>query len=100
MVFENDSANQAGGVRSLSVRPIGTLKNPTAIGAKIFVVRADGSRQSAEIHAGSGYLSQSAPIAFFANSAANPVVELVVRWPDGHRSTHDPGNEPVQVIRR
>ena len=100
IVFESDSGNQANENQSLSVRLIGTIKNPTAIGAKIFIVRADESRQSAEIHAGSGYLSQSAPVAFFASPANNPVVEIIVRWPDGQHSTHDPGNEPVQVIRR
>ena len=100
MAFKNDSINPTSDSRPLSVRLIGTMKNPTAIGAKIFVVRADGSQLSAEIHAGSGYLSQSAPVSFFASSTANPVVELIVHWPDGHRSTHDPGTEAVKIIRR
>jgi hypothetical protein len=66
-----------------------------------FCTYADGSKQSAEIHAGSGYLSQSAPIAvFFANSSTNFVVEIAFRWPDGHRNTHNPRNEPLRIIRR
>jgi len=99
LAYRNEHAAPAGDTRSLSVRLVGSANNPTAIGAKIYVFRADGSRQSAEIYAGSGYLSQSAPIAFFASSKANPVVETIVRWPNGQRSTHKSGDESQQVIR-
>ena len=40
----------------------------------------------ARIDAGSGYLSQSAPVAFFADVEAGSVVQVV--WPDGTSTRH------------
>jgi len=100
IAFQHVAEGATKGRRSLSVRLSGRPGNPTAVGAKIVLLRADGTRQSAEIHAGSGYLSQSAPIAFFADVEANKAVEWIVRWPDGRRSTHTVSDEAVQIIRR
>ena len=86
--------------RSLSIRLICQAGNPAAAGAKVFLVRADGTQSSAEIHAGSGYLSQSAPVAFFADSDTNKAIEWRVRWPDGERSAQEVSDESVQIIRR
>ena len=61
--------------RSLSVRLQGRAGNPTAVGARIVLVRADGTHPSVEMHAGSGYLSQSAPVAFFTDLDTNKAVE-------------------------
>jgi hypothetical protein len=84
----------------MSVRLVGQTGNLSAVGARITLVRADGAHQSAEIHAGSGYLSQSAPVAFFADLDTNKAVEWFVRWPDGKRSTHHVSDQAIQVIRR
>lgn len=43
-------------------------------------------KQTAELYAGSGYLSQSAPVLFFA-SPQQPA-QLSVRWPDGEVTRH------------
>ncbi len=99
MAFQNSSADIQTGT-PLSVGIVGRSSNPTAIGAKITLVRADGTRVSAEVHAGSGYLSQSAPIVFFANSPSNKAVEWDIRWPDGMSSKHAVSGEAVQTIRR
>ena len=100
IAFQINPDNAIGDRGSLSVRLLGEAGNPTAVGAKVYLRRADGSQASAEIHAGSGYLSQSAPIAFFANPETNPATEWLVRWPDGRHSIHKISGEPVQLIRR
>jgi hypothetical protein len=47
----------------------------------------DGSTQTSEVAAGSGYLSQSSAALFFGYSDGNPPREIRVRWPDGNTST-------------
>ena len=68
--------------RPLCVRLRGKHGNPTGVGAIITLRSADGASQSRRITAGSGYLSQSAPCAFFA--AVPKGAKLRVQWPDGH----------------
>jgi len=60
--------------------------NPTAVGARLTLTAADGSRRGAEVTAGSGYYSQSSPAVFFA-VPAGPAT-LVVAWPDGSTTEH------------
>jgi hypothetical protein len=67
----------------VAIRLAGRVGNPMGIGARITVVREDGSLQSTEIHAGSGYLSQSSAVAFLASTSANPIREIQVSWPSG-----------------
>ncbi|HMD61636.1 MAG TPA: FG-GAP-like repeat-containing protein, partial [Opitutaceae bacterium] len=90
----------AGG-RSFSVKLVGDVGNADAIGARVTVHFRDGAAQASELHAGSGYLSQSEPVAFFGYSAANAPVSIDVAWPDGTRSTHpfQPGT-PRIVLRK
>ena len=48
---------------------------------------ADGEKpQTLEYYAGSGYLSQSAPVLFFASPAREALLQI--RWPDGERKTY------------
>jgi len=88
--------------RSFSVR----LKNPApgnpdAIGARVTVRLRDGSVQSREMYAGSGYLAQSEPLAFFSATDANPPVSVEVAWPDGSRSSQpiDAGSNRMVLTR-
>ena len=74
--------------RSFSVRLTGAPGNPAAIGARITARFADGKVQAVELAAGSGYLAQSEPLAFFTHAAGNAPVSLDVVWPDGTRSSH------------
>jgi hypothetical protein len=76
-----------GGEPRLAVRLVGPPGNPTAIGARLELVGPDGARQVRELAAGSGYLAQSAPAAFFGKVAAGS--RLVVRWPDGSATEHE-----------
>ncbi len=89
----------------LEVRLIGKPGNPTAIGARVRVVGPDGvAPQSAEIAAGSGYISQSAAPLYFGLGEGNNdfAVELEVRWPDGATTTHttEPSARRITITQR
>ena len=58
--------------------------NPTAIGARLSLELADGTTQTAEVQAGSGYYSQSTAACFFGYPEGNPPRRLRVRWPAGN----------------
>ena len=77
------------GRHSFGVRLQGTPGNPSAIGARLTVELADDSTQTAEVHAGSGYFSQSTAICFFGHTATTTVRRITVRWPDGATTTAD-----------
>jgi hypothetical protein len=76
------------GRHSFAVCLRGAAGNPTAVGAKITVELADGSTQTSEVYAGSGYLSQSTPACFFGFPDGNPPREIRVRWPSGGTTRH------------
>jgi hypothetical protein len=76
------------GRQSLCVMLRGPAGNPTAIGARVTLELSDGSKQTAEISAGSGYSSQSLPAAFFGYSGTASPQSLHVRWPNGATSDH------------
>jgi hypothetical protein len=61
----------------------GVAGNPTAVGARITVSFTDGSTETNEVYAGSGYYSQSTAACFFGYPQANPPVKIQVRWPGG-----------------
>jgi hypothetical protein len=61
----------------------GPAGNPGAIGARIRVEHADGSNQLSEVHASSGYMSQSSAGGFFGSPQSNPALRVEVRWPSG-----------------
>ncbi|MEX2188540.1 MAG: FG-GAP-like repeat-containing protein [Pirellulales bacterium] len=66
----------------LAVRLKGPSGNPTGVGARITVTDDSGRSQTGEIHAGGGYLSQSAAVAWFGAGGAKPA-RIEVHWPDG-----------------
>ena len=77
------------GINSESVRSYGfaaknilAVRLPNAPGTRVTL---DG--QSAEFYGGAGYLSQSAPILFFASP--KKTTKLTVRWPDGSTASQD-----------
>jgi hypothetical protein len=80
LVFRNRGV---AGRQSLCVRLHGPPGNPTGVGARISVAYADGSVRTAEVAAGSGYYSQSAPVCFFGYRSSNPPGTVRVRWPSG-----------------
>ncbi|MFO1055300.1 MAG: FG-GAP-like repeat-containing protein [Planctomycetota bacterium] len=88
----NDAAlralrDQAPGARFAVVEVQGPDGNPTAVGARLTLRLSTGEVQVAEIAAGGGYLSASSPDVFFGLGAAESA-DLLVRWPDGARTTH------------
>ena len=77
------------GRHSLRVTLRGPAGNPSAVGARITVELADGSTQTSEVYAGSGYFSQSSPDCFFGYPDANPPRQIRVRWPAGVVTRHE-----------
>jgi hypothetical protein len=71
----------------INVRLAGPRGNAQAIGACVTLVTPDGKSQTAEMYAGSGYLSQSPAILTFGLGKARAVDSITVRWPDGKTST-------------
>ncbi len=81
------------GNSSLAVRLKGLVGNPVAVGARVTLEMSDGHRQTTEVYAGSGYLSQSSPTCFFGLGTGQAKL-LWVRWPDGAESRHPVGPGP------
>jgi hypothetical protein len=71
------------GRRSLAIRLRGLPGNPTAVGARITVVSADGSTETGDVAAGSGYYSESSPACFFGYADGAPPTSIRVHWPAG-----------------
>ncbi len=76
------------GRKSLRVDLRGPAGNPTAIGARLTVELADGSLQTSEVYAGSGYASQSTAASFFGYPDSNPPKTIHIRWPSGRTTEH------------
>lgn len=87
------------GRSSFAVRLAGWPGNPTAAGARITVIFADGSARTAEVFAGAGYFSQSAADCFFGHATDNPPRQIEVRWPGGAIShTEVRGSETAVLL--
>jgi hypothetical protein len=86
------------GRHSLCVRLRGPAGNPTAIGARVVLELADGSTQTGEIYAGSGYYTQSAAACFFGYPESNPPRKLRVRWPAGVTTNHEVPPQQTTVV--
>jgi hypothetical protein len=62
---------------------------PAKAGARATARMSDGSVQTAEVHSGGGYLSQSVPIGYFSPRKAASIESIEVRWPDGAQTVHE-----------
>jgi hypothetical protein len=85
LAFHN---NGVAGRHSLRILLRGPAGNPTAVGARITVELTDGSSQTSEVYAGSGYYSQSTAACFFGSPDSNPPKNIRVRWPSGITTDH------------
>ena len=87
------------GRHSLRILLRGPAGNPTAVGARITVELADGSAQTSEVYAGSGYYSQSTAACFFGYPDSNPPKKIRVRWPSGLTTEHGfpPGSSTLTL---
>ena len=95
LAFRN---NGVAGHNSLRIILRGPAGNPTAVGARITVELTDGTMQTGEVYAGSGYYSQSTAACFFGYLDANPPKQIRVRWPSGATSGQDAPPTPHTVI--
>ena len=75
--------NEPSGNRRLVVRLAGPAGNPSAIGARIRMKCGAAAPQTAEVSAGSGYLSQQSASSSFGLGRETASPEIEVRWPDG-----------------
>ena len=84
----------------LNVHLQGPQGNPTAIGAYVTFTLWDGTRQSAEIYAGGGYLSQNTSTLTFGMGAIPAGGRIAVKWPDGRISNAEvaPGQNTVSLV--
>jgi hypothetical protein len=75
------------GRHSIRVVLQGRPGNPHAVGARVTAEYADGTTQTVEVCAGSGYYSQSTAALFFGCTDRNPLQLVRVRWPSGATTT-------------
>jgi hypothetical protein len=75
------------------VRLLGKNGNPAGIGSRVTVRLDDGSKQTAEIYGGDGYLSQSSPELSFGIVSGRRAIAVDVRWPDGQLNSVEPAAE-------
>jgi hypothetical protein len=96
MAFENQGVT---GRRVAGVHLRGRAGNPTGIGSRVSLVRNDGVRQTAEVQAGGGYLSQQSPTLWFGLGETAQIASIEVRWPDGSttKRTAKPDELSVEI---
>ncbi|MEO6002556.1 MAG: FG-GAP-like repeat-containing protein [Opitutus sp.] len=85
---------------SLRVDLRGPNGNVSGIGAHVTVELSDGSAQSVEIGAQTGYFGQSGGSAFFGSRVENPPRRVRVRWPTGAETTHEVPSGASKVVAR
>jgi hypothetical protein len=85
------------GRRSIRVALRGAAGNPTAIGARVAAELADGSTETSEVGAGSGYYSQSSAACFFGYREENPIRRIRVRWPSGTTTVREFPSKPASL---
>ena len=95
-------ANESKTGKPFSIRLKGAKGNPTAVGARVTVNTRDINVQSAEIYGGSGYLSQSEPVLYFAAPELAKTVNVTVDWPDGSKEERevDLTNPKVEIEKK
>jgi hypothetical protein len=86
------------GRNTVAIALRGRRGNPAAIGARVTMILSDGSQQTSEVHAGSGYLSQSSAKLFFGHRADTPPERIRVRWPWGEVTELAPPNRPGTLV--
>ena len=95
LAFKN---NRVPGNNSLRILLRGAKGNPSAVGARVSLELEGGASQVAEVHAGSGYMSQSSPSCFFGYPDATPPLRVRVRWPSGPSTLHEVIGRPSVLI--
>ena len=78
----------------LKISLAGPAGNRLGIGALVQLQLNDGSNQTAEVHAGSGYLSQSTTTLSFGVPTDRTAQQVNIRWPDGTTTRHATSGNP------
>lgn len=86
------------GTAPLAVRLAGLPGNPSAIGARVSLLSGEKIIASAEIHGGSGYLSQSAPTIYFTRPSGSAALSARVRWPGGKTTVQRIGGSETSIV--
>jgi hypothetical protein len=89
----------AAGRHSFGVALRSAAGNPTTVGARLTLRLADGSTQTSEVTAGSGYFAQSSATIFFGYPDSALPVLLKIRWPDGRESERAFSTPPPKLLR-
>ena len=97
MTFENRKISED---RTLNLRLNGKPGNTTSIGARVTAQLDDGTVLVRELHAGSGYLSQSSSTLSFGLEQQSYVKQIDIVWPNGSKSqvTLDSGAAPITFV--
>jgi hypothetical protein len=95
LAFRN---NGVAGHKSLRIVLHGPTGNPIAVGARVTVELADGTSQTSEIYAGSGYYSQSTAACFVGYPESNPPRHIRVRWPSGAITEHEFSQQSATLV--
>ena len=82
-------------IEPLRVRLKGPAGNPTCIGARVTVELENGKKQTDEVRAGGGYLSQSTATLTFGLDKAKQAKSITVHWPNGKTTTSNGGSGAV-----
>jgi enediyne biosynthesis protein E4 len=93
-LLRNDGGNKNGFLR---VRLVGSASNRDAIGAKVTLTLADGTKPWAAVRSGSSYCSQSELPLTFGLGAQKKVEAIEVVWPNG-KSEKLPGAAGNRLI--
>lgn len=75
--------NEAAPGNAVLFRLFAKTGNRDAIGSRVTIVMADGSRQTQTLRAGEGYLSQHSKWIHFGTGGAETISKVSVRWPHG-----------------
>lgn len=76
-------------------RLVGTKSNKAAIGTRVIVVTGD-AKQTSEVQAGSGYLSQNDLRLHFGLGKRTTIDHVQILWPSGRKE--EPSNLPADKI--
>lgn len=93
-IYINNAAGTSFKIR-LKSKP---LANRNGIGSRITIAFKDGTKESHDVLAGCGYLSQSTPEIFVSQTSSNPIIQATVYWQDGSVSEHVPPTMSPQGV--
>ena len=96
--------NAPGKANGLKIRLIGARGSVSIAGARLRLIRSDGSSTHWESTVGGGWMSQSGSEHYVPIDKANRLIEAQVTWPDGmtsvHRDVPDRGTWTIRAHRR